>query len=63
MRNAHQRSALCAHGELRNCLYQRQFRARRRRITLVPPRGGAAKPRRWEHLPPSVRASLRVSHA
>ena len=49
MRNAHQRGALCAHGELRNCLYQRQFRARRRHITLVPPRGGAALPRRrWE---------------
>ena len=39
MRNAQQRGALCAHGELRNCLYQRQFRARRRHISLVPPRG------------------------
>ncbi len=43
MRNAQQRGALCAHGELRNCLYQRQFRARRRHTTLVPPRGCRTK--------------------
>jgi len=47
MRNAQQRGALCAHGELRNCLSQRQFRARGRHSPLVPPRGGAATPRRW----------------
>ena len=53
MRNAQQRGALCAHGELRNCLYQRQFRARRRHTTLVPPRG--APQGRWEFSPPSPR--------
>ena len=42
MRHAHQRGALCAHNELRNCLYQWQFRARRRRTTLAPPRGVCA---------------------
>ena len=49
MRNAQQRGALCAHGELRNCLYQWQFRARRRHFSLVPPRG--APQGRWECLP------------
>ena len=43
MRNAQQRGALCAHGELRNCLSQRQFRVRRRHTTLVPPRGWRGK--------------------
>ena len=57
MRNAQQRGALCAHGELRNCLYQRQFRARRRHITLVPPRG--APQGRWEFSPPSLREVAR----
>ena len=63
MRNAQQRGALCAHGELRNCLYQWQFRARRRHITSVPPRGGAATPRRWEFSPPSSRVSRVLSIA
>ena len=53
MRNAQQRGALCAHGERRNCLYQRQFRARGRHTTLVPPRG--APQGRWEFSPPSPR--------
>ena len=63
MRHAHQRGALCAHNELRNCLYQWQFRARRRRTTLAPPRGVCAvSPRRRREfsarpfpLPPSLK--------
>ena len=35
MRNAHQRGALCAHGELRNCLYQRQFVSDTRRKSCL----------------------------
>ena len=35
MRNAQQRSALCAHGELRNCLYQRQFVSDTRRKSCL----------------------------
>ena len=45
---------------------------RRRHFSLVPPRGGAAKPRRWEFSPPSPREvprrgggsnSLSLAHA
>ena len=60
MRNAQQRGALCAHGELRNCLYQRQFRARRRHTTLVPPRG--APQGRWEFLLPPCKGESCVMH-
>ena len=35
MRNAQQRGALCAHGELRNCLYQRQFVSDTRRKSCL----------------------------
>ena len=35
MYNAHQRGALCAHGELRNCLYQRQFVSDTRRKSCL----------------------------
>ena len=61
MRNAQQRGALCAHGELRNCLYQRQFRARRRHTTLVPPRG--APQGRWEFLPSLCKGGWRSGAA
>ena len=35
MRNAQQRGALCAHGELRNCLYQWQFVSDTRRKSCL----------------------------